>query len=32
MTAQVLFFNDFSQKDSHLNVIDLKMAFEPNDC
>ena len=23
MTAQVLFFNDFSEKDPHLNAVEL---------
>ena len=26
MTAQVLFFNDFSEKDLHLNVVEDTMG------
>ena len=31
ITAQVLFFNDFSEKDRHLNAVEYVIAFNPGD-
>ena len=28
MTAQVLFFNVFSEKDPHLNAVELMISFQ----
>ena len=31
MTAQVLFFNDFSEEDPHLNAVEYVVAFNLGD-
>ena len=30
MMAQVLFFNDFSEKDPHYNTVEYQQTLDPN--